>query len=110
MEEKGWTCARLSEPVHGLHSESAFISQIAHQDAICCGDSRYELGTMRFYGSGALELANTNNFTLNFTFLVDGHTEMMWQLHALQSHRIYECVTMWIGVIKKINVKKKRIC
>lgn len=48
MEEKGWTCARLSEPVHGLQSESAFISQIAHQDAIYCEDSRYQLGTVRF--------------------------------------------------------------
>lgn len=44
---------------------------------------------------------------MNFTFLVDGHTEMMRQIHALQSRRIYECVIRWIGSDKENKCKKE---
>lgn len=32
---------------------------------------------------------------------------MMWQIHALQSHRIYESVIMWIGSDKENKRKKE---
>lgn len=32
---------------------------------------------------------------------------MMWQIHALQSDRIYECVIMWIGSDKENKCEKE---
>lgn len=32
---------------------------------------------------------------------------MMWQIHALQSQGIYECVIMWIGSDRENKCKKE---
>lgn len=79
-------CASLSELNLGLHYGSIYIIQ---DNTLVCsllcrllmwvGSHEIQRKSI-FQRNGALTLLNTNNFTLNFTCLVKGDTEMMRQI------------------------------
>lgn len=79
-------CASLSELNLGLHYGSIYIIQ---DNTLVCsllcrllmwvGNHEIQRKSI-FQRNGALTLLNTNNFTLNFTCLVKGDTEMMRQI------------------------------
>lgn len=80
------TCASLSELNLGLDFWSIYIIQ---DNTLVCnllwrllmwvGNHEIQRKSI-FQRNGALTLLNTTNFTLNFTYLVKGDTEMMWQI------------------------------